>query len=485
MANYAQIEIQDNADFYNQWHDGEYYEEYLRVDKEERGNLTPVYENQKNDVHPPLFYLLLRLGMEIIPGHFSKWVGLTLNIVIFAINTVFLYLIIEKLMRGSQASFAKTVALTSVLAVSVAAVDTVMYIRMYCLLTLFVTLTVYLHIRLLEKTKVDYLLDGLIAVVVLLGALTQYYYLFFLVGLYCYMSVWYTKQKRWREWISYTISLMIAGVAFLIVWPHALRHMFFGYRGQGAMGNLANTAEMVVHIGIYLWLVSQNAVNGLLPVMIIAVIILCVRGLLRQQKLTLTREEGRILPLIFYPTLVYFVLAAIMSPYQDVRYVMPICGMVGILVLYGFYKIIVINWQGKQRKAVLVTSLAVFLVAPIMTHNYPEMLYLNRAEIVAQLEAKTNAPTVYVFNSSDNRFLDDILLFTQMEQSYVAKDVKVTPKLVEQILQGKSMEDGLVVFINSGQQNEEILQTFANVEGLAEITHLSRLNACDVYYLHS
>lgn len=177
LSNYAQIEIQDNADFYNQWHDGEYYEEYLRVDEEERGNLTPVYENQKNDVHPPLFYLLLRLGMEIIPGHFSKWVGLTLNIVIFAINTVFLYLIIEKLTRGSQASFAKMVALTSVLAVSVAAVDTVMYIRMYCLLTLFVTITVYLHIRLLEKAKVDYLLDGLIAVVVLLGVLTQYYYL--------------------------------------------------------------------------------------------------------------------------------------------------------------------------------------------------------------------------------------------------------------------------------------------------------------------
>ena len=57
LTNYKQIEIQDNEDFYNNWHNKEYYEDYLSIQKEEEGNLKPVYENQKNDVHPPLFYL--------------------------------------------------------------------------------------------------------------------------------------------------------------------------------------------------------------------------------------------------------------------------------------------------------------------------------------------------------------------------------------------------------------------------------------------
>lgn len=485
LANYAQIEIQDNADFYDQWHGGEYYEDYLAVNAEERGNLTPVYENQKNDVHPPLFYLLLRLGMEMVPGHFNAWVGLTLNILIFAINTVFVYLIIEKLMCGQKASFVKTVVLTAMLVLSVAAVDTVMYIRMYCLLTLLVTITVYLHMKLLEKTKVDYGWCGLIALVALLGVLTQYYYLFFLVGLYTFMSVRYIKQKRWQEWVGYTVSLVGAGIVSLVIWPYSLQHMFFGYRGQGAMSNLTNPAAMIMHIGIYLWLVSQNALNGLLPVIIIAVVVLCVRGMRRQRKLTLTRNEQQILPMIFYPTLVYFLLAAVMSPYQDVRYVMPICGMAGLLVLYGFYKIVNVTWQGERQKWILIGCIVVFGATPIATQNYPEMMYLNRTEIVAQLEEKTDLPTVYVFNSGDNRFLDDILLFSKMKQSYIAKDVVITPEKVRQILQGKNTMEGLVIFINSGQENEQILQTFAKTERLAEITHLSRLNACDVYYLHN
>ena len=29
LANYDKVEIQENEDFYNQWHNGEYYEDYL------------------------------------------------------------------------------------------------------------------------------------------------------------------------------------------------------------------------------------------------------------------------------------------------------------------------------------------------------------------------------------------------------------------------------------------------------------------------
>ena len=60
LANYDKIEIQDNKDFFNNWHSKEYFEDYLAVQEDEKGNYVPVYENQKNDVHPPLYYILLR-----------------------------------------------------------------------------------------------------------------------------------------------------------------------------------------------------------------------------------------------------------------------------------------------------------------------------------------------------------------------------------------------------------------------------------------
>ena len=63
LANYERVEIQDNEDFFNNWHKKEYYKDYLSVQEDEVGDYTPVYENQKNDVHPPLYYLILRIAM--------------------------------------------------------------------------------------------------------------------------------------------------------------------------------------------------------------------------------------------------------------------------------------------------------------------------------------------------------------------------------------------------------------------------------------
>lgn len=60
LMNYDRLNITDNPDFLNEWHDSSYYADYLEVGSDELSDWTPVYENQKNDVHPPLYYCFLR-----------------------------------------------------------------------------------------------------------------------------------------------------------------------------------------------------------------------------------------------------------------------------------------------------------------------------------------------------------------------------------------------------------------------------------------
>ena len=47
LASFDKVEIQDNEDFYNTWHNKEYYEDYLSVQEDEKGQYSQVYENQK------------------------------------------------------------------------------------------------------------------------------------------------------------------------------------------------------------------------------------------------------------------------------------------------------------------------------------------------------------------------------------------------------------------------------------------------------
>ena len=102
LANYHRVEIQDEEDFYNKWHSGEYYNDYLAVQEDEVGEFKQVYENQKNDVHPPIYYLLLRIAMGFNIGSYSKWPGIILNIIIFAFITIFMYLISKKIFEDEK-----------------------------------------------------------------------------------------------------------------------------------------------------------------------------------------------------------------------------------------------------------------------------------------------------------------------------------------------------------------------------------------------
>lgn len=115
----------------------------------------------------------------------------------------------------------------------------------------------------------------------------------------------------------------------------------------------------------------------------------------------------------------------------------------------------------------------------------PEVLYSNKKEIVETIKNNPNTPALYVFNSSHNRFLDDILLFANITESYIAKDMECNEENIKKILLDKDISDGVLVFINDGQENEEIIQVIQKATNFNQTTYLQRLNACDVYYIEN
>ena len=143
LTNYNKVEIQQNEDFYNTWHNKEYYEDYLSVNDNEKNNFLPVYENQKNDVHPPLYYLFLRIAMQFNIGSFSKWPGIILNIIIYLFITIFMYLILRKLFAKSENSQIKSAFLALISSLTLASINNAIYIRMYALSSLNILITTY------------------------------------------------------------------------------------------------------------------------------------------------------------------------------------------------------------------------------------------------------------------------------------------------------------------------------------------------------
>lgn len=91
--------------------------------------------------------------------------------------------------------------------------------------------------------------------------------------------------------------------------------------------------------------------------------------------------------------------------------------------------------------------------------------------------------SIYVFKSNQNCFLTDILLFSKLNESYIAKDLDCTNENVNEILKGKDLTKGVLIFINDGQDNEKIFDTIKNVTNFSKVEKVDELNSCKVYYI--
>lgn len=482
LASYDKVEIQDNEDFYNTWHNKSYYEDYLSVQEDEIGQYKQVYENQKNDVHPPLYYLFLRFAMEFTKGHYSIWSGVILNIIIYIFITIFTYLIVKKLLTGQEKLEEKAAILAFISSITMASLTTVLYIRMYALSALNILITTYLHMKLQDQKHVNFKLLVCIGLSALVGSLTHYYYLFFLAMLFLIFVIRYIKEKSWKQLSGYIITIAIAAIASLAIFPYSINHMFFGYRGQGVLSKLTDVSQFIKNIAGYLSKTNYYIFNNLFLGIIIAFI--CIIIYKRNKKTLKTIQVSPYTKLIELPTLFYFVIVAVASPWIELRYIMAIESLIFILVIYYLYELLKTIIKEKTCNIIIGIVLIAILISPAIFKIEPESMYSNRKEIVKSLGNELNLPTIFLFNSNHNRFLDDILLFATVDESYIAKDLDCTSDNIRSILDKKDISNGIIVFINAGQNNDEELEVIKNTMNFKTWEWIKRLNACDVYYLH-
>ena len=152
LMGYKRAFIYENEDFLDNWHNKEYYKDYLVISENEKYDFSSVYNNQVEDVHPPLYYLLLRIMCNFNINEFSIWPGTILNIMFFIIASIFLFLIAKEIFKNPY--YALLVCFIS--GFSLAIIETVMYVRMYELLVLNILMLVYWHIRKRDTKKLNY-----------------------------------------------------------------------------------------------------------------------------------------------------------------------------------------------------------------------------------------------------------------------------------------------------------------------------------------
>lgn len=454
LMNYDKLNIADNSDFLNTWHNKEYYKDYLEVNKDELYDFRPVYENQKNDVHPPLYYLLLRIASSFNVDNFSKWTGLILNILIFAISNIFIYLIAKTIFKNPI--YAILTCLIN--GFTLIALNSSLYIRMYELCNLNILIITFLHLKIYNKEKLKMSYAILITICLILGGLTHYYYFIYVFTLAIIYITKCIKTKKYRNLGIYIAGIIIAAGVYLLIFPYAISHILFGYRGVGTSVNILNN-----FVG-YIWIINKELFNYLLPLALAILVFACLNK--KKRKINLNKE----IYLLLIPSLIYLIVVTLKAPYVEARYIMPIYSVIIISSIYLTKTYLKKAWDNKSTLFITTLLLLLIIYSPLLTRTKLEYTYTKYNSIAKNIKEK-NLPIIYVFNTSKNRFLDDLYLFTLVDSSIVLD----YNNLQEEVL--KNQQEDFILICNEGVNEEKIKKILES----KEIIYIQKMNACNIY----
>ena len=205
-------------DIKNHWISGkDSFPKFVSVQTNERFAYHKTYLNNTTDAHPPFYYFILHTVCSFFPDRFSKWFGLSINIIAFVLSQILLFLISRELFNGLIWQLLPM----ALYGFSPIAVDIVLYIRMYSVLVLFTLLLFFVHLNMLEgKLQLPYLWCFLIT---FLGVFTQYFFAFSAFYLALFYCVFLWKNKKFRDLLYYSVSMISGVLLVFLVYPAAFR----------------------------------------------------------------------------------------------------------------------------------------------------------------------------------------------------------------------------------------------------------------------
>lgn len=456
--------IFEEEDFLNNWHTPQYFEDFMTISKQERSDFLPVYTNQIKDVHPPIYYLLLRIAYQFAGAEFSIWPGIIVNIILALASTLLLFEIGKKVMKDEGLA----IILCAINAFSLAAIDMAVYLRMYQLLTLEVMLLFLWHLQYQNKESRSKKAMFSLALVILIGVLTHYYFLFALVGFGgCYFIQCFSKRK-WKNFFKYAIIIVCSVGIAVLIFPAMLEHIFFGYRGEEAIQNFFGFQMFNIRITSFLQLINRHLFFYQLTIFFIIFIIgLLVTILKRYKKTIVIKKEKLELLIAFFPVGVLVAFPTLIAPYKELRYIMyaiPLLYLALIVTMQISFKQIL-----KKSYLWLMAGILSFVIIGHSVTQYSNNLFTfpEKKELFHEIEQKHSEKScILVYRqepTSDDRMVESMGIVRRVKETYIIARKELSTQKIKEVLQGRDTSNGIIVYLDCSKNisKEEIQNTLS------------------------
>ncbi len=392
------------------WINSDYIKDYLVVDDDHRFDYASVIDNQKHDVHPPLFYIVLHTVCSFFPGTFSSWFAVIPNLIFFILSLIVLFKLSKLLLKNDVVSL----AVVLFYGFSNAGISTAIYIRMYMLFTLFALLYMYIHVKMI--TKNEQTTGNLVALSLILfaGFMTHYYFIIIVFLISMFYSLWLLVRKQWKTFLKYAAFILAPLLLVAVLYPTAYTTILGGNttvginsRGQEAMKQLLSVSDLPQKITNYFYAINDQLFGLRIKQIVVALALLAIAyAVFKRVKLVISQSTGEIyitknksythaipkkfviprsaiaIVILFLCTTIYFVLMSIITPeYPNVlgkdQYLYCIYPVIALLFVTAVYKILQLL-NTKHIQTVLLSIVVIVLLIQMALVD-PNHTYIGHA----------------------------------------------------------------------------------------------------------
>ena len=199
-----------------EWKTKEYIKDYATLNNHDYLHLKSIFYNQKEDNHPPFFYILVYFSSIFFSGEFSKYIVFIVNLVTFLLSCFIIKKILDILNKENL-----TIATLIFYGLSMGTISMVIYQRMYMLLTFFILLYFYFSIKIYKNGfNLTKGLNILLGITTVLGFLTQYFFAIYAFLILILMVIQMIRSKNYKYIIGYVgFHILYAIIGILLFTP--------------------------------------------------------------------------------------------------------------------------------------------------------------------------------------------------------------------------------------------------------------------------
>lgn len=484
--------LQEKEGYMEEWHRPDFYKEYLTVGTGHAFAWESVYSNQVQDVHPPLYFFLLHGISSFFPEQFSKWYGLSINLLFYAVTLLLLYELGGIWDNGGESIVRLVVPV--LYGVSAGALSNAVYIRMYTMLTCVAVLFAVLVRRAMIKEGTEHRknLTALMAVSAI-GTLTQYYFLIFAFFLSACYVLWRLFRKEWRKALAYTVSVC-AGIGIgILIFPALLQHILVGEKGQESFINIiGNLPVFTERLTRYVKILSEAFWGGhtrwFLVSLLASLVCAVVLAVIRRWKNVCSEGTAQIyICFLALSVCGYFLLVVQISTDIVNRYQFLIYPFICLLLVYPIVE--VCRFFRKEYPIWILAAGYVFycFYAYGKGDGTVTSLYTGYGDTLQAMETKyQDAPGIYV-TKGDHLVIGNCLFLSRQKWTY-ALPIEELPALHEKLEQPEvklscKPEDGIILYVDIYYPEQSTAEEVCRLLGYGKVEHLYDNQFTQIYVL--